>query len=74
MFGKKRKLEIRIVEDRKVEDAPTIVETPVDFVAVTHEAIKRVVIGVCVIIATSIILEAAAQIAINELDANKHDV
>jgi hypothetical protein len=70
-FG--RKIEIRLVKDApKSADNAAPVEPPVDYIAFAKDATKRLVIGACVVIATTVVLTAAAEIATSHLTPNQN--
>lgn len=70
MFG--RKVEVRLVKDKKVVTPTTPAEKPVDYIAIAKDLSKQLVIGTVVVITATIVLTAAADIATSHLSANQN--
>lgn len=63
-----RKIEIKLVKDTKsANDADPIIAAPIDYNAIAKEAVKRLVIGTCIVIGTTVALTTVSKIVVKHI-------
>lgn len=64
---KNRKLEVKLVKDEATTNEILSTTTPAEMAAIAAELGKKIVIGTVVVIAATVILTAASEIAVSKL-------
>lgn len=67
---KKRHIQIKLVKDDTVPDAPApSIEIPEEAISrVTRDVVNRITVGVVVVIGAAVVLTSAGKIAVNSVD------